>query len=84
MASTVKTEVLVDPKNVPASVIGIVKFQASGVEGSQRFVFNSKGQYTLQKIDGDWTIVSFSVSRADKEGTAGAGSATPSSPEASS
>ena len=82
MASTVKTEVLVDPKNVPASVIGIVKFQASGVEGSQRFVFNSKGQYTLQKIDGDWTIVSFSVSRADKEGTAG--SATPSSPEASS
>lgn len=83
-ASTVKTEVLVDPKNVPASVIGIVKFQAKGVEGSQRFMFNSKGQYTLQKIDGDWTIVSFSVSRADKEGTAGTGSATPSSPEASS
>jgi hypothetical protein len=47
-------------------------------------VFNSKGQYTLQKIDGDWMIVSFSVSRADKEGTAGSGSATPSSPEASS
>jgi hypothetical protein len=84
MPSTVKTEVLVDPKNVPASVIGIVKFQASGVEGSDRFVFSSKGQYTLEKIDGDWTIVSFSVSRADKERSTGAGSATPSSPEASS
>ena len=84
MPSTVKTEVLVDPKNVPASVIGIVKFQASGVEGSDRFVFSSKGQYTLEKIDGDWTIVSFSVSRADKERSSGAGSATPSSPEASS
>jgi hypothetical protein len=83
MPSTVKTDVLVDPNNVPASVIGIVKFQASGVEGSDRFVFSSKGQYTFEKIDGDWTIVSFSVSRADKERAAGTGSATPSSPEAS-
>jgi hypothetical protein len=83
MPSTLKTEVLVDPKNVPASVIGVVKFQASGIDGADRFVFSSRGQYVLEKVDGGWTIVSFSVSRADKERAAGSSSATTGSPEAS-
>ncbi len=82
--STLKTKVLVDPKNLPVAVIGTVKFQASGNQGTDRFVFSSKGQYVFQKIDGDWTIVSFSVSRNDKEQSRPSGSATPSPTEASS
>jgi hypothetical protein len=35
-------------------------------------------------VDGEWRIVSFSVSRGDKQRAAGSGSATPSASEASS
>ena len=67
LPSTIRTKVLLDPKGLPASVIGIAKFQASGTGASGRHVFSSKGQFVLEKIDGKWTVVSFSVSRGDKD-----------------
>ncbi len=82
LPSSVRTKVLLDPKGLPASVVGIVKFQANGDGSSGRHVFLSKGQFVMQKIDGEWVVVSFSVSREDKD--KGAASATPStSPSAS-
>lgn len=67
LQSSARTKVLLDPKGLPTSVVGMVKFQANGDGSSGRHVFLSKGQFILQKIDGEWVIVSFSVSRGDKD-----------------
>jgi hypothetical protein len=71
LPSTLRTKVLLDPKGFPASVVGLANFQANGNGSSGRYVFQSKGQFLLQKIDGEWTVVSFQVSRADKDKGAG-------------
>jgi hypothetical protein len=66
MPSTVKTKVLLSPDGVPTSVVGIVKFKAEGASAAGIHVFISKGQFFFEKTDGEWTVVSFSVSRKDK------------------
>ena len=65
--SSIRTKVLLDPKGLPASVVGIAKFQANGDGSSGRHVFLSKGQFVMEKIDGEWVVVSFSVQRQDKD-----------------
>lgn len=74
--STLKTNVLLDSKGQPVSMVAIVKFVAKGVAlngGTHTFV--SLGQFFLLKVDGDWKIVSFDVRRKDADQAA---SATPS------
>jgi hypothetical protein len=83
MPSSLRTKVLLDPKGLPTSVVGLAKFQATGTGSSGRHVFASKGQFVLQKIDGEWTIVSFSVSRVDKEKGAATSDGAPPSASAS-
>jgi hypothetical protein len=85
LTSTVRTRVLLDPKGLPASVVGIVKFQASGFGTQGRHQFVSTGQYVFQRVDGRWTVVSFSVSRDDKDKAANtaSGSGSPSAATAS-
>ena len=89
MPSVVRTKVLLDPNGAPASVVGITNFQATGDGSSGSHLFVSKGQFVLQKIDGEWTIVSFSVTRSDKDRGAkddgpASGSASPSASGSSS
>ena len=84
LPSTVRTKVLLDPKGLPASVVGMANFEANGDGGGGKTAIRSKGQFVLQKVDGEWMIVSFSVSRSDKEKGASpsgsSGSADPSAP----
>lgn len=85
-ASTLKTKVLMDPKGKPTSVVGIVYFTAKGAEkdGQGAVAIVSKGQYIFQKVDGEWKVVSFSVSRHDKlkKGTPASGSVGSTAPSA--
>jgi hypothetical protein len=76
-ASTLKLEVLLDPLGKPASVAGIVNFQAKGTGGGSVYMFRSKGQYLFRKVDGEWKIVSFSVRRADTEKAAASSTPSP-------
>jgi hypothetical protein len=86
--SSIRTKVLLDPKGLPASVVGIAKFQANGDGSSGRHVFLSKGQFVLEKIEGEWVVVSFSVQRQDKdkgaEASGGASASDTSSPSGTS
>ena len=84
LASTLKTKVLIDPKGLPYSAVAIVKFQARGTGAEGAHIFVSKGQYILQKVDGDWTVVSFSVNRDDKRKAPSSGSSSTSPSEAGS
>jgi hypothetical protein len=80
----VRIKVLIDPKGLPYSAVGVVKFEAKGTGAAVSHVFVSKGQYILQKIDGEWTVVSFSVGREDKEKATPSGSGSPSASAESS
>ena len=82
-ASSLKTHVLLDQRNVPLSVVGTIKFKAVGVEGSTRSIFTSRGDFLLQKVDGEWTIMGFDVTRADKQREVSVNSAAPSTPSSS-
>lgn len=89
LPSTVRTKVLLDPKGLPASVIGMANFEANGNGSGGKHTIQSKGEFVLQKVDGEWTIVSFSVSRSDKEKNTSpsgqpSGSADPSASESPS
>jgi hypothetical protein len=84
LASMLKVKVLIDPKGLPYSAVGVVKFQARGTGSAGAHIFVSKGQYILQKIDGNWTVVSFSVNRDDKEKAPPSGSSSTSPSEAGS
>jgi hypothetical protein len=84
LPSTLRIKVLIDPKGLPYSAVGVVKFEAKGTGAAVSHVFVSKGQYILQKIDGEWTVVSFSVGREDKEKATPSGSGSPSASAESS
>jgi len=77
LKSTLKLDVLLDPLDKPVSVAGTVNFQAKGTGGGSVYIFKSKGQYVFRKVNGDWTIVSFSVHRADTEKAPASSAATP-------
>lgn len=77
MDSSLKLKVLLDPIGKPASVAGIVNFQAKGTGGGSIYTFKSKGQYVFRKVDGEWKVVSFSVRRADTEKAAASSSEAP-------
>jgi hypothetical protein len=77
LESTLRLEVLLDPTGKPASVAGIVNFQAKGTGGGSVYIFKSKGQYLFRKLDGEWKVVSFSVRRADTEKVPASSPATP-------
>lgn len=80
LPSTVKTRVLLDPHGAPTTVVGVAKFEATGEGADGSHIFISRGQFFFERIDGDWTVVGFSVSRADK---AGKPLTSPSSPSGS-
>ena len=64
---TLKAKVLLDPNDVPYSVVAIVKFVATGTgKNGQDLLMTSQGQYVFQKIDGTWKVVSFRVLRNDE------------------
>ena len=67
LPSTLKVRVLIDPKGLAYSTVGVVTFRAKGTGDAGIHMFVSKGQYILQKVDGEWTVVSFSVGRDDAE-----------------
>ncbi len=78
-ASTLKLKVLLDAEGDPVSVSGSVNFTARGVDADgARYTFKSKGQYVLAKVDGEWVIVSFSISRHDSDEPAPSPSPSPS------
>ncbi|HEY6568151.1 MAG TPA: hypothetical protein VI341_11605 [Actinomycetota bacterium] len=72
LPSSLHTKVLLDPRGLPASVVGIAKFQANGTGSSGDHLFFSQGQFVLMKIGGEWMVVSFSVSRQDEDTGVGA------------
>ena len=67
MPSTLKVHVLFDPEGVAQSVEGSVRFVARGTGAEGQVMLVSKGQFILEKSDGDWLVVSFSVQRSDEE-----------------
>lgn len=69
LTSTLRAKVLLNPEGAPYSVVGIVAFTANGInkDGAGRVAIKSNGQYFLEKIDSDWKVVSFSVTRHDEE-----------------
>lgn len=67
MPSTLKVHVLYDPEGVAQSVEGSVRFVARGTGAEGQVMLVSKGQFILEKSDGDWLVVSFSVQRSDEE-----------------
>jgi hypothetical protein len=69
---TLKTTVLLDPDGRPYSVVGTVKFTARGKGETTNVTFASNGQYFLEKIDGRWRIVAFTVTRDDRKQPGGA------------
>jgi hypothetical protein len=80
LPSTLRIKVLIDPEGLPYSAVGAVKFRAKGTGDAGTHTFVSTGQYILQKVDGEWTVVSFSVSRDDdqKKSSTGSTSSSPS------
>jgi hypothetical protein len=81
MPSTLKLHVLLDPEGVPRAVEGSARFvaRAAGTAGQVRLV--SKGQFVLEKADGEWLVVSFSVQRSDEEREPKPGSSSPGASE---
>jgi hypothetical protein len=67
MPSTLKVHVLLDPDGVPRAVEGSARFVARGTGAAGQVMFVSKGQFVLEKSDGEWMVVSFSVQRNDEE-----------------
>jgi hypothetical protein len=67
MPSTLKVHVLLDPDGVPRAVEGSARFVARGTGAAGQVMFVSKGQIVLEKSDGEWMVVSFSVQRNDEE-----------------
>jgi hypothetical protein len=77
--SSLKLKVLLDAEGRPTSVSGSVNFTAQGVDAAgAKYTFKSKGQYVLARIDGEWVVVSFSISRHDTDKPAPSPSASPS------
>lgn len=64
----VAVKVLMDEKDLAATAVAIVKFQAlaTGKDGTLTMIV-SKGQYFLRPGSDGWTVYSFSVSRHDEE-----------------
>jgi hypothetical protein len=67
MPSSLRMQVLLDPSGVPRSVEGSAKFRARGKGADGQVLFVSDGEFILEKIDGEWLVVSFSVQRGDEE-----------------
>ena len=67
MPSTLKLQVLLDPAGAPHAVEGSVRFVARGTGADAQVMLVSKGQFILQKDDGEWLVVSFSVQRTDEK-----------------
>ncbi|MEX1262857.1 MAG: hypothetical protein WEE66_02810 [Actinomycetota bacterium] len=85
MPSTLKIHVLFDPEGVPQSVEGSARFVARGTGATGQVMLVSRGQFILEKSDGDWLVVSFSVQRSDEEREPKpSASTTPSGDESSS
>ena len=81
VVSKARYQVPLDPHDAPTSVVGITKFEATGEGTDGTHLFVSRGQFFLEKIDGDWTVVGFSVSRADKAGKPQASASSPAGSE---
>lgn len=90
--STLRLRVLLDPARAAHSVEGSTRFVAIGSGDAGAVALVSDGEFIFEKIDGEWLVVSFSVSRSDDErqpkpspsGSPGASeSASPSEAEAS-
>lgn len=89
LPSDLKVHVLLDPEGTPNAVEGSVRFFARGTGSGESVKLTSKGQFILEKRDGEWLVVSFSVQRSDEVETdasatpAASGTAEPSEAEAS-
>ena len=92
MPSELKVHVLLNPEGIPNAVEGSVRFFARGTGSGDPVLLASKGQFILERRDGEWLVVSFSVQRSDEveapapsaSATSGAtGDAEPSEAEAS-
>lgn len=65
--STVKLRVLLDLARVAHAVEGSARFVAIGSGADAQVALVSEGAFVFEKIDGEWLVVSFSVSRSDDE-----------------
>jgi hypothetical protein len=65
--SELKVQVLLDPGGAPYAVEGSVRFFARGTGSDAPVLLASNGQFILEKRDGRWLVVSFSVRRHDEE-----------------
>lgn len=90
--SELKVQVLLNPDGAPHAAEGSVRFFARGTGSGGSVLLASNGQFILEKREGEWLVVSFSVRRHDEKeapepsasATAGAsGSSEPSEAEAS-
>jgi hypothetical protein len=67
LPSDLELQVLLDADGVPRAVVGTVRFSARGTGADAVVMLRSDGRFIFGKSNGDWTVVSFSVSRSDKE-----------------
>jgi len=65
--SSLKIQVLLDPDGVPRSAEGSARFRARGTGATGQVSLVSTGEFILEKVDGEWLVVSFSVRRSDDE-----------------
>jgi hypothetical protein len=79
--STLRVKVLFDGMDHPHAVVAIVRFAAegAGLDGS-RTTMLSLGQFFLERVEGQWKVVSFQVKRDNERRPAGGatGTTTPS------
>jgi hypothetical protein len=61
---SIRTRILLDRHGAPALIVSVVRFRAVA-SGDRPMTIRSRGQFFLERVRGDWKIVSFHVTRAD-------------------
>jgi hypothetical protein len=65
--ATIQSQVLMDSRGNPSTVVAKVTFTALGTQTEgPTTLFVSSGSFFLRKVNGDWKIVAFEVRRGDK------------------
>ena len=62
----IATRILLDREGAPVLLVSVVRFSAIAT-GSDEVILRSSGQFLFERVGGAWRIVSFDVTRDDRE-----------------
>jgi hypothetical protein len=62
----IATRILLDREGAPVLLVSVVRFSALAT-GSDEVILRSSGQFLFERVGGAWKIVSFDVTRNDRE-----------------